>query len=281
MLTANADRAAEIAATLENMAAFAHLAGAVAPHLFDVFWDATLGDDEVTAFLGEWGPFQRLIFFLLSASIIPNGFNGMSVVFLAGTPEHHCRVPDTANLSSAWRNHSLPLRLQDGRIVSERKTRTVSRARDQLAALASQHLGNRPARVAVHHVEAPEAAEHVAALVKEEFPQLQELVIGPFGGTIAHGFLTLSLLSTLAYEALPDLDGDVRMGVNYGFDEVRFHAAVRAGARLRAIFGLADADIRPSGRILFTYDVTLEIENSTKPAMTAKWLTLMIVRPKS
>ncbi len=77
------------------------------------------------------------------------------------------------------------LRLQDGRIVSERKTRTVSRARDQLAALASQHLGNRPARVAVHHVEAPDAAEHVAGLVKQEFPQLEELVIGRFGGTIA------------------------------------------------------------------------------------------------
>lgn len=73
--------------------------------------------DEVTAFLGEWGPFQRLIFFLLSASIIPNGFNGMSIVFLAGTPEHRCRVPDTANLSSAWRNHSIPLRVQDGREV--------------------------------------------------------------------------------------------------------------------------------------------------------------------
>ncbi|XP_032483671.1 solute carrier family 22 member 4 isoform X2 [Phocoena sinus] len=76
--------------------------------------------DEVTAFLGEWGLFQRLIFFLLSASIIPNGFNGMSVVFLAGTPEHHCRVPDTANLSSVWRNHSLPLQLQDGREVPHR-----------------------------------------------------------------------------------------------------------------------------------------------------------------
>ncbi|XP_019497766.1 PREDICTED: solute carrier family 22 member 4 [Hipposideros armiger] len=73
--------------------------------------------DEAIAFLGEWGPFQRLIFFLLSLSIIPNGFNGMSVVFLAGTPEHRCRVPDTANLSSAWRNHSVPLRLQDGREV--------------------------------------------------------------------------------------------------------------------------------------------------------------------
>ncbi|XP_055980824.1 solute carrier family 22 member 4 [Sorex fumeus] len=73
--------------------------------------------DEVTAFLGQWGPFQRLIFFLLSASIIPNGFNGMSVVFLAGTPEHRCRVPDTANLSDAWRNHSVPLQLRDGREV--------------------------------------------------------------------------------------------------------------------------------------------------------------------
>ncbi|XP_042544927.1 solute carrier family 22 member 4 [Dipodomys spectabilis] len=73
--------------------------------------------EEVTAFLGEWGPFQRLIFFLLSASIIPNGFNGMSILFLAGTPEHHCRVPDTANLSSAWRNHSIPLVRQDGREV--------------------------------------------------------------------------------------------------------------------------------------------------------------------
>uniref|UniRef100_A0AAA9TJX3 Solute carrier family 22 member 5 n=1 Tax=Bos taurus TaxID=9913 RepID=A0AAA9TJX3_BOVIN len=75
--------------------------------------------DEVTAFLGEWGPFQRLIFFLLSASIIPNGFNGLSSVFFTATPEHHCRVPDTANLSSAWRNHSVPMRLQDGREVPQ------------------------------------------------------------------------------------------------------------------------------------------------------------------
>jgi DegV family protein with EDD domain len=77
------------------------------------------------------------------------------------------------------------LRLQDGRIVSERKTRTVSRARDQLAALASRHLGDRPARVAVHHVGAVAAAEHVADLVRAEFPQLVELVVGEFGGTIA------------------------------------------------------------------------------------------------
>ncbi|XP_027959225.1 solute carrier family 22 member 4 [Eumetopias jubatus] len=97
--------------------------------------------DEVTSFLGEWGPFQRLIFFLLSASIIPNGFNGMSVVFLAATPEHRCRVPDTANLSRAWRNHSVPLRLQDGREVPH------SCRRYRLAAIANfSALGLEPGR---------------------------------------------------------------------------------------------------------------------------------------
>ncbi|KAF0878607.1 S22A5 protein, partial [Crocuta crocuta] len=97
--------------------------------------------DEVTAFLGEWGPFQRLIFFLLSASIIPNGFNGMSVVFLAATPEHRCRVPDTANLSRAWRNHSIPLRLQDGREVPH------SCRRYRLAAITNfSALGLEPGR---------------------------------------------------------------------------------------------------------------------------------------
>ncbi|XP_032693470.1 solute carrier family 22 member 4 isoform X1 [Lontra canadensis] len=97
--------------------------------------------DEVTTFLGEWGPFQRLIFFLLSASIIPNGFNGMSVVFLAAAPEHRCRVPDTANLSRAWRNHSIPLRLLDGREVPH------SCRRYRLAAIANfSALGLEPGR---------------------------------------------------------------------------------------------------------------------------------------
>ena len=98
----------------------------------------------------------------------------------------------------------------------------------------------------------------------------------PFGTTIAHGFLTLSLLSTLAYEALPMLEG-ATMGINYGFDKIRFMAPVRAGAKVRAVFTLADADIRPSGRVLNTYDVTLEIENSLKPALTATWLTMAVL----
>ncbi|XP_054024301.1 solute carrier family 22 member 4 isoform X4 [Dryobates pubescens] len=70
--------------------------------------------DAATAFLGQWGRFQRLVFFLLSASTIPNGFNGMSAVFLAGTPEHHCAVPPGANLSAEWLNASIPLETQGG-----------------------------------------------------------------------------------------------------------------------------------------------------------------------
>lgn len=101
----------------------------------------------------------------------------------------------------------------------------------------------------------------------------------PFGGTIAHGFLTLSLLSTLAYEALPELEGQT-FGINYGFDKVRFMAPVKTGSKVRARFLLSEAEIRPSGRIVFHYNVTLEIENSKKPALTADWITIAMVPPK-
>lgn len=95
--------------------------------------------DAATAFLGEWGRFQRLIFFLLSASIIPNGFNGLSIVFLAGTPEHRCVVPRGANLSDEWRNASIPLELRDGQEEPSRCRRY------RLAALANfSALGLRP-----------------------------------------------------------------------------------------------------------------------------------------
>jgi acyl dehydratase len=100
----------------------------------------------------------------------------------------------------------------------------------------------------------------------------------PFGGTIAHGFLTLSLLSTLAYETLPVIE-TTRMGMNYGFDRVRFAAPVKAGAKVRARFTLTDADIRRSGRVLTSYTVALEIEGSMKPAFTAEWKTLCEIDP--
>lgn len=95
----------------------------------------------------------------------------------------------------------------------------------------------------------------------------------PFGGTIAHGFLTLSLLSALFFETVrPIRDGGV--GINYGFDQIRFIAPVKSGARIRARFKLAELKIRPSGWINIAHDVTVEVEGGAKPALTAKWLTL-------
>jgi acyl dehydratase len=97
-----------------------------------------------------------------------------------------------------------------------------------------------------------------------------------FGGTIAHGFLTLSLLSTLAYEVLPPVEG-ATMGINYGFDKIRFAQPVKSGARIRARFILAKVKIRPSGFVESAYDVTMEIENSAKPAFVARWLTVAVL----
>ncbi|XP_029303920.1 solute carrier family 22 member 5-like [Cottoperca gobio] len=65
--------------------------------------------EAATAFLGEWGLFQQQVFFLLCLSIIPNGFAGMSIVFLADTPHHRCLIPANVNITSAWRNSSIPL----------------------------------------------------------------------------------------------------------------------------------------------------------------------------
>ncbi|ALE02931.1 MaoC family dehydratase [Bartonella ancashensis] len=98
----------------------------------------------------------------------------------------------------------------------------------------------------------------------------------PFKGTIAHGFLTLSLLSALAHEALPELEG-ATMGINYGFDKVRFISPVKAGARVRAHFVLDDAKVRPSGRVIFHYQVTVEIDQLKNPALTAHWIIITAI----
>lgn len=95
-----------------------------------------------------------------------------------------------------------------------------------------------------------------------------------FGGTIAHGFLTLSLLSRMAADAMliPDT---ARMAVNYGLDRVRFLAPVKAGKRVRGHFTLEGVDEKAPGQLLFKHQVTVEIEGEEKPALTAQWLGLI------
>jgi len=96
----------------------------------------------------------------------------------------------------------------------------------------------------------------------------------PFGGTIGHGFLTLSLLSRMGAEALL-LPDNVRMVVNYGLDRVRFLAPVRSGKRIRGRFTLDALDERSAGQILLRHLVTVEIEDEDKPALSAVWLALL------
>lgn len=98
----------------------------------------------------------------------------------------------------------------------------------------------------------------------------------PFGGTIAHGFLTLSLLSRMASEVTLVIDG-MAMGINYGFDKIRFLQPVRAGKRVRTRVVLEGAKERNAGQWMLRYGVTVEIEGEDKPALMAHWLTLQIV----
>ena len=92
----------------------------------------------------------------------------------------------------------------------------------------------------------------------------------PFGSTIAHGFLTLSLLSAMAYQ-LPDVEGTV-MAVNYGFEKVRFVSPVKVGARIRGHFIMARVqEIRP-GELQTTMTVTVEIEGQDRPTLIAEWI---------
>jgi len=93
----------------------------------------------------------------------------------------------------------------------------------------------------------------------------------PFGGTIAHGFLTLSMLSAMAEDAVPPIEGLIH-SVNYGFDRIRFISPVSSGKRIRGRFELIAINVA-DGEITQTLKVTVEIEDSDKPALVAEWIT--------
>ena len=100
----------------------------------------------------------------------------------------------------------------------------------------------------------------------------------PFGATIAHGFLTLSLLSKLS-----SMNGGIKlknsvMGINYGLDKVRFVSPVRVNSRVRARFELVSAEEKKPKHYLLKHNVTVEIEGVEKPALIAEWLGMTVVQ---
>jgi acyl dehydratase len=98
----------------------------------------------------------------------------------------------------------------------------------------------------------------------------------PFGTTIAHGFLSLSLLSAIAYDASINLENTV-MGINYGFDKIRFLQPVKVNSRVRGRMTLSNVNEKRPGEFLLSWDVTVEIESEEKAALSAQWLTMAIV----
>ena len=98
----------------------------------------------------------------------------------------------------------------------------------------------------------------------------------PFGGPIAHGFLTLSLLSKFAEGAALKING-ANMGVNYGFNSVRFLSPVPVGKKVRGAFTLKDAIEKKPGQFLLAYEVSVEIDGVDKPALVAEWLGMQII----
>lgn len=96
----------------------------------------------------------------------------------------------------------------------------------------------------------------------------------PFGSTIAHGLLTLSMMPVMSYQAVPGVSG-TRMGVNYGYNKVRFMAPVKCGKRIRGRFAVKSVTDMGDGRVQLSHDATIEIEGEDKPALAAEWVTMV------
>ena len=99
----------------------------------------------------------------------------------------------------------------------------------------------------------------------------------PFGTTIAHGFLTLSLMSMLSGKGGGIKLKDSVMGINYGLDKVRFISPVKVNSKIRARFELASAEEKKPNHYLLKHNVTVEIEGEQKPALIAEWLGMTVV----
>ena len=148
---------------------------------------------------------------------------------------------------------------RDAVIVSTARTGIGKAYRGAFNATPSPTLAAHPIRAAVERAKVdPAAAAH-----------------GPFGGTIAHGFLSLSLLSRMGAEAMLVPEG-MKIAINYGLDRVRFLAPVRSGSRVRGRFNLDSVEEKAPGQWLLRHNVSVEIEDEEKPALAALWLTLIL-----
>ena len=106
---------------------------------------------------------------------------------------------------------------------------------------------------------------------------LEKAKMTPFGGTIAHGFLTLSLIPMLGASTDGPKIGGIKMGVNYGGNKVRFLAPVRSGKRVRSHVKLLELDEKRPGQWQQTNEITIEIEGEEKPALIAEWITQFFI----
>lgn len=128
-----------------------------------------------------------------------------------------------------------------------------------------------------------EMIDSFGRLTLDEQPIHHDPAVGEaagMGGTIAHGFLTMSLLSVMSYEVLPKIERETA-SLNYGFDRVRFVAPVRGGTRIRGHFTLTEAIERGKNGLMLRFDVSVEIEGEEKPALTADWLGLYLFEDKA
>ena len=98
----------------------------------------------------------------------------------------------------------------------------------------------------------------------------------PFGSTIAHGFLTMSLMVLMGYEGSTKLKNSV-MGINYGFDKLRFLNPVKVNSKIRGRFRLISAEEKNTNQWLLKHNITVEIAGEEKPALVAEWLGMTVV----
>jgi acyl dehydratase len=146
---------------------------------------------------------------------------------------------------------------------------------DELKALVGQHIGTSD-WLTIDQAMIDKFAE---ATGDHQFihVDVEKAKLTPFGGTIAHGFLSLSIMPVLtAMTDMPRLDG-IKMGVNYGGNKTRFLAPVRSGKRVRGHFKLLEIEEKRPGQWQQTVEYTLEIEGEDKPALIAEWISQFFV----